>query len=133
MRERCDRTACVRFAARWMMRLAMIMAILAAMAELAVAAHEVPASSKTQRETVVGTVASVELLKRIVVVEPRGVFVPKPKKTLIVNAETDIVSLKGDRRLRLNDVRPGAQVKVDYTVQGGKNMAQTVIVQQPLR
>ena len=110
---------------------AMAVAILSTASGIFVAAQDIAGASKLQ--AVSGKVASVDLFRRMLTVESKGLLSPAQTKTFVVSGETEISDREGRQGLRLNDLSPGAQVKIEYAVEGSKNMARSITLQESAR
>jgi len=110
---------------------AMAVAVLVMTSGVFVAAQDIGGTSKLQ--AVSGKVASVDLFRRMLTVESKGLFSPAQTKTFVVSGETEISGREGQQPLRLNELHPGAQVKIEYAVEGSKNVARSITLQESAR
>lgn len=94
-------------------------------------AQEIGGASKLQAAS--GKVESVDLFRKMLTVESRGLFAPAKTQTFIVSGETAISDRGGRQDIRLNDLPAGARVKIAYEVAGDKNIARSIVLQDPSR
>ncbi len=105
--------------------------ILGITSEFIAVAQELGGMPKLQ--AVSGKVASVDLFRGMLTVESKGLFSPGETKTFVISGETDIVDREGRERLRLTDVPLGARVNIEYSTDGSRKVARSIILQEAIR
>ncbi len=106
----------------------MVAALLGATSGNFAAAQDIAGAPKLQAAT--GRVASVDLIRRMLTVESKGLFSSAQMKTFVLSGETDISDRTGRQQLRLNELQPGAKVKIEYAVEGNKSVAHSITLQE---
>ena len=92
------------------------------------AAEAKPAAIAQSR--IAGRITAVNPLSRTLTVEDRrfGVFSTGKTKDIAVSVDTEIMNRNSQQTLGLNELDPGQKVMVTYTMEGGRNVAQSILL-----
>lgn len=91
--------------------------------QLVVAQTVAPAVGVGQLQTITGTISSVDAKQQLLVVKSG-----QEEERFKLDAGAKITS--GDRALKINDLRPGAEVTVSFKEAGGQQLAQSVSLKE---